>query len=273
MLSESETIYHIPLHQLAAYRHGYWILRTGEPAVLAAMLAEENPERLVAVQLWDLEADSEPLNAWASGLPVELVLGDPATEYPSLYRHSNLLDHHPVSAVVPVRPGFLKAVKVAVSLDFAVRLDIGQPDPLLIEELLATLDFYLHQPSVDQPIEFFHGTLLGFYHDQPLSLWTVLGEEPQAVRFVADDGVESGYGRLATADFAPTIEPMADFESLLDRVLATAQECRNCEFLHSCGGYFKWPLADYDCAGVKRVFGQVRTAALDLRRDIEAARA
>lgn len=273
MLSESETIYHIPLNRLSTYRHGYWILRTGEPATLAATLAEEDPERLVAVQLWNLEADSESLNPWAPGLPIELVLQDPASQYPSLYRHTNLLDHHPVLAIVPVQPGFLKAVKVAISLDFGVRLAIGQPDPALIEELLAALDFYLYQPSVDQPIEFFHGTLLGFYHDQPLSLWTLLGEEPQALRFVSADGVESGYGRLASADFALAMEPALDLDLLIDQTLATAPECRDCEFLRSCGGYFKWPVSDYDCTGIKRLFGQLRTAALDLRRDLAAARA
>lgn len=272
MLSASETTYHIPAHQLPTYRHGYWILRTREPALLAAMLAEENPERLIAVQLLDLEADSEPLNPWAPGLPIELVLQDPATQYPSLYRHTNLLDNHPILAVVPVQPGFLKAVKVAVSLDFAVRLDIGQPDPSLIEELREALHFYLYQPSVDQPIEFFHGTLLGFYHDQPLSLWTVLGEEPQTSRFVADDGAESGYGRLANTDLAHTLEPTTDLDVLIGQTLATAQECRDCEFLRSCGGYFKWPLADYDCTGIKQVFEQLRTAALELRRDLAAAR-
>lgn len=267
----SESIYDIPPHLLSARRQGFWVVRTREPASLAATLATEDLDRVAAVRLLSLEADSEALNAWAPGLPIELVMADPAGEYPLLYRHTNLLDNHPVRAVVPVRTGFLKAIKVAVSLDFAVRLEVEQPEPALIDELVATLEFYLHQPTVAQPIEFFHGALLGFYHDDPLPLWAVLDEDPRYLRHVADDGSESLYGRLAGSDRSAAVEPDAELDVWIERALATAEDCRNCEFLRSCGGYFKWPRRDYDCAGVKRLFGQLRAAAMELRCDLDAA--
>ncbi|HRD64522.1 MAG TPA: hypothetical protein PKY50_00030 [Candidatus Competibacter sp.] len=266
----NESIYSIPPHLLSAYRHGDWVVRTDEPASLPATLAAEDPERVVAVQLLALAADSEALNAWAPGLPIELVMADPASEYPLLYRHTNLLDKHPVRAVVPVRSGFLKAIKVAVSLDFAVRLELGQPEPPLIEELIAALEFYLHQPTVAQPVEFFHSMLLGFYHDDPLPLWSVLDEDPRYLRYVADDGAESLYGRLATGGDA-AVEPDTELEGWIERGLAAAEDCRSCEFLRSCGGYFKWPRRDYDCSGVKRLFGRLHAAAMELRRDLDAA--
>ncbi|MCB1778186.1 MAG: hypothetical protein KDI50_12200, partial [Candidatus Competibacteraceae bacterium] len=53
--------------------------------------------------------------------------------------------------------------------------------------------------------------------------------------------------------------------------LATHNECRNCEFLRHCGGYFKWPRRDYDCVGVKQLFSELRNAAIELRNDLEAA--
>lgn len=81
---------------------------------------------MIAIQLLALDADSEPLNAWAPGTG-ELVMRDPAAEFPLLYRHSNLLDNHPVRIVIPVTPDFGKAVKTAVALDFSVRLEPGQP--------------------------------------------------------------------------------------------------------------------------------------------------
>jgi hypothetical protein len=265
-----ESLYNIPQQQLSADRPGQWIIRANDPAALVAALAAENPERVAAVQLLSLAADSEALNAWAPGVPIELVLVDPASEYPLLYRHTNLLDNHPVRAVVPVRPGFIKAIKVAVSLDFAVRLEVEQPEPALIEELVAALEFYLRQPTVAQPIEFFHGTLLGFYHDDPLPLWITLDEDPQYLRHVADDGAESRYGRLAGSGDA-VVAPEAGLDVWIEQVLATTEDCRSCEFLRSCGGYFKWPRRDYDCAGVKRLFEQLRMAALELRRDLDTA--
>jgi hypothetical protein len=123
----NELIHNIPLHRLPDYRMRRLIVRAGEPSALVAALSAEDPTRIVAVQLLSLEADSEPMNAWMPGLPVELMMADPAAEFPLLYRHVNLLDQHPVRVVIPVRPGFANAVKVALALNFAVRLEPGQP--------------------------------------------------------------------------------------------------------------------------------------------------
>lgn len=268
----NEFIHNIPLHRLPFGSTEPIIVRTHEPAALPTALAGEDPERVVAVQLLSLQADSEPLNAWAPGLPVELVMADPAAEFPLLYRHTPLLDQHPVRAVIPVQPGFYKAVKAAVALDFPVRLDVGQPDPALIEELATVLRFYLRQSTVAQPIEYFQGALLGFYHREPAPLWAILDEDPQWLRYVADDGEESLFGRLTevTGIEVDELAPEAPLDVWIERVLATHEECRDCEFLRHCGGYFKWPRRDYDCTGVKRLFSELRDAAAELRRDLEA---
>ncbi|MCP5159920.1 MAG: hypothetical protein H6974_07680 [Gammaproteobacteria bacterium] len=266
----NELIHNIPLHHLPAGSIEKLIVRTCEPAALPTALAKEKPERVVGVQIVSLDTDSEPLNAWAPGLPVELVMVDPATEFPLLYRHTALLDQHPVRVVIPVQPGFAKAVKTAVALDFPVRLDVGQPDLTLIEELATVLEFYLHQSTVAQPIEYFQGVLLGFYQQEPVALWAVLDENPQWLRYIGDDGTESLYGRLARV--AETgLASEAGLGAWIERILAAHGECQSCEFLHHCGGYFKWPCQDYDCTGVKGLFGQLRDAAVELRRDLEAA--
>ena len=265
----NEYIYEVPVERVPAYRGQQLIVRAHEPVALATTLADEESERIVGVRLLSLAADSEPLNAWRPGLPVDLAMADPATEFPLLYRHAELLDHHPVRVIIPVRPGFAKAVKVAVALHFAVWLEPGQPDPALVEELVEVMAFYLRQPSVAEPVEFFHSALLGFYHDDPAPLWVVLDADPQCLRHVADDGAESLPGRLAGVEAA--IAADADLGEWIAQVLATADECRTCEFLASCGGYFKWPRHDYDCAGVKRLFGLLRDAAAELRRDLGSA--
>ncbi|HOW61429.1 MAG TPA: hypothetical protein P5284_02455 [Candidatus Contendobacter sp.] len=265
----NKLIYEVPIEQIPARRGQGLIVRACEPAALITALADADPECLVGVRLLSLAADSEPLNAWAPGLPVDLVMTDPGAEFPLLYRHTDLLDHHPVRVIVPVQPGFAKAVKVAVSLHFAVCLEPGQPEPVLIEELIEVMAFYLRQPTVAQPVEFFHSTLLGFYHDDPVPLWAVLDADPQCLRYVTDDGAESLPGRLA--DIEPTVAADADLGAWIEQLLATTEECRSCEFRASCGGYFKWPRHDYACGGVKRLFGLLREAAAELRRDLDSA--
>ncbi|MDG4554051.1 MAG: hypothetical protein P9E24_07370 [Candidatus Competibacter sp.] len=265
------THYNIPLRLLPAYRRERLVVRTDEPAALASALEAEDPERIVGAQIVALDTDSEPLNAWAPGLPLELILRDPVAEFPLLYRHTNLLDNHPARVIVPVAPGFGKAVKVAVSLDFAVRLEVEQPEPALIEEMAAVLEFYLHQPTVAQPIEYFHGSLRGFFHDEPASLWVLQDDDPQYLRYVTDEGVERLSRRLV--DPNANIAPDADLGEWIAQVLAVDEECQGCAFLNGCGGYFKWPRRDYDCAGVKRLFGHLRDAAAELRRDLDVGSA
>ncbi len=266
MIPMNELIYDIPVAQLPVYRGQRLIVRSREPAMLPSLLAAEDPDAIVGIRLLSLEADSEALNAWAPGLPLELVMADPAAEFPLLYRHTNLLDNHPVRVMIPACPGFGKAVKVAVALDFAVRLEVGQPEPALIEELAEVVTFYLRQPTVAQPIEYFHSVLLGFYHDDPAPLWMLLDEDPHDLRYVSDAGVESLPGRLAGIAVDLAVE--TEQGEWIERVLAAGEDCRSCEFVRSCGGYFKWPNRDYDCAGVKRLFGQLQEAAAELRRDL-----
>ncbi len=266
----NDLIYEVPVERVSANQSRRLIVRARDPAALVATLADDEVlDRTVGVRLLSLAADSEPLNAWAPGLPVDLAMTDPDTEFPLLYRHAELLDHHPVRVIIPVRPGFAKAVKVAVSLHFIVWLEPDQPEPALIEELVEVMAFYLRQPTVAQPVEFFHSVLLGFYHDDPAPLWGVLDTDPRYLRIVTDDGTESLPGRLAGAEDTAAVD--ADLGDGITQVLASAEECRNCEFLASCGGYFKWPRRDYDCVGVKRLFGLLRDAAAELRHDLDSA--
>jgi hypothetical protein len=265
----SEFVYEVLAEQVPRYPNQPLIVRTREPARLPAALATEDPESIVGARLLSVDADSEPLHAWAPGLPLELVIDDPATEFPLLYRHAHLLENHPVRVAIAVRPGFAKAVRLAVALDFAVRLEVGQPEPALIEELREVLGFYLRQPTVAQPVEFFHGALLGFFHEEPVPLWVVLDENPQYQRQVDDDGTEDLQGRLAGTGIALAAD--AGLDEWMEQALATHEDCRRCEFLEICGGYFKWPRRDYDCAGVKQLFDELREAAAELRHDLSQA--
>ena len=163
------------------------------------------------------------------GTPLEIVLTEP-TQYLELYNYTSLLEDHPVRIVIPVVAGFSKAVKLAVALNFAVKLEIRQPDGQLLKEVEEVLDLYLHRSNVRQPIDFFHTTLMSFFYNEPISVWAINEETP--------------------------VTPGAELE------------CHQCEFMNRCGGFFKVPDETYSCEGVKRIFQTLASAAEEVRNDL-----
>lgn len=234
------------------------ILRTPDPAEPPALLGPDVPAGVSYLQITDLGQDITPLADWGEGLPLDLVMADPAVELPLLYRCTVLLPRHPVRVTVPLWPGVANAVKLAVALGFAVRLTGHQPTPETVAEVRHALDGYLHNPTVAQPVEPFQSLLVAFLHDTPASLWSLLEQDPAQVRMLDGQGQPTpGQGPASVQDFR-------------DRLVAQGAECRGCEWLPVCGGYFKWPRADYPCTDVKRLFADLKAAAADLREGLAA---
>jgi hypothetical protein len=261
-------VYNIPIHLVPAYRGQAVLVRAQDPTELVHALPDADQEHLVGVQLLSLTADVDVLADWGYGVPVDLVMLSPATEFTLLYRHARLLDKHPMRVSIPALPELFKAVKVATALGFTVKLDVGQPDPAAVEALQVVLDFYLHHTSVSQPVEFFHTSLLSFYHRAPATLWTVQEEDPAAVRYVTDDGRETIARRLV--DMCVAGDLWSFVADLQQELLAEEGECGECEFLAHCGGYFKWPRKDYSCRDVKTLFHTLRDASETLRYDLNS---
>ena len=261
-------VYNIPLALIEAYRGQQIIVRFEDAARLVDALGEDDLPSLQFVQLLSLTTDVDRLANWGFGLPVDLVMRQPHTEYARLYRYARLLDKHPVRVSIAVIPGFSKAVKVATSLNFAVNLVVGQPAPDVMNELSEVLEFFLHHSSVSQPVEFFFSLLQSFYHLDTRSLWSIQEEDPAQVRFVTDDGAEVLSARLLDSRISGDLGSfVADFK----RALAAEQgECCDCEFFATCAGYFKWPQKDYSCAGVKTLFQTLKRSAAELKNDLSA---
>ena len=156
-------VYNIPAKLIDAYRGRNLIVRSASPREIVEALAHTDLARVRFIQLLSMPADTGDLEAWGQGIPIDIVLRDPAAEFASLNNYAKLRHTHPIRVTVPVVPGCSKAVKLAVSLDFAVKLETNQPDGFLIEELLEILDLYLHRANVRQPIEFFHTVLQSYY--------------------------------------------------------------------------------------------------------------
>jgi hypothetical protein len=263
----NSVVYNIPLRRLEWYQGRKVIVRTRDPAELVSVLPDKNLEDVVGVQLLSLAADPDALANWGYAIPVELVVLDPLTEFPLLYRHAKLLDKHPVRASIPAVPRFSTAVKVATALQFRVKLEVGQPDAATIEEMHAVLDFYLHASSVSQAIEFFHTTLSSFHERRPLTLWDIQEDDPACVRYVTDDGSETVVRQPLGGNVTGKLSSFV--ANLQTTQLAEHGECSRCEFFEHCGSYFKWPRKDYTCDGVKTVFRSLKDAAAELESDLK----
>ena len=265
MTQEQLCTYNVPLAFIDSYPDRPLIVRATDPAAVVQYLSPQHMSRLVALQLLDISADLQELEEWHPGLPIEVVVGDPEGEVMKLYRLCRLQRTHPVRVVLPIVPGFSKAVRVASFLQLPVKLEGAQPNATLIEELSETLDFFLHNKAVSQPIEYFSGLLTTVIHKHPVTLWDIQEEGPSLVRYVDDSGTET----LARRPFRVPDSDLKTFHfELTKRVLSPEAECSSCEFFLNCGGYFKWPNPDYSCEGIKRVFRRLRDAALELHDDL-----
>lgn len=262
----NEVVYNIPINLLAGYKGRKVIVRSYDPEEIVTVLSGEDMENLVAVQLLSMTGNIDVLGKWGYGIPVDLVMLHPQSEFPCLYRHAKLLDRHPLRVCIPVVNGFSKAVKVAASLKFFIKLEIGQPDPSLIEEIHRVLNFYVHNPSVALPIEYFHSTFLAMHHSEQTSLWEIQEDDPATLRYVTEDGKETIARRLGSGRTVD--DPETFVANLQNSLFADRVECYDCQYFKNCGGYFKWPSKTYRCDGVKTLFNTLDEAAQEMRDEI-----
>jgi len=261
--------YNIPVDLFPAHAGRCVIVRVADPSELALKLSDADLGKVQYFQILspDIEPDNiETLSAWGRDIPVDILIDDPVAQFPQLYNFAKLVDKHPIRASIAVTAGFGKAIKLALALRFAVKLEIGQPAPELIEELNEVLDLYMHGRHVSQPVEFFHSIFLSEYRQEEVSMWMVQEDDPDHFRFVTDDGFE-----MLSRRFAATGHGQADGSQGPIDITAGAPgepECTSCEFFGSCRGYFKWPESDYDCSGVKSIFRTIADAANELRENV-----
>ena len=259
-------VYNIPVNLVSAYHGQCVIVRAEHPAELIKAFSRRGTENLIGVQLLSLTTEVDLLADWGTAIPIELVMLDPGMEFPLLYRHAKLFDKHPVRVSIPVVPGFSKAVKVATSLQFVVKLELGQPDIALIEELSAVLSSYLHQSLICQPIEPFHSLLMSLYYQERATIWDIQEEDPVYFYYITKDGRETIPRRFAGGRVTASL---GSFVTDLEHELLTeGEECYECEYFERCRGYFKWPNRDFACNGVKTIFHALKEAAEELKHDL-----
>jgi hypothetical protein len=231
---------------------------------------QDSPPGLQWLQVEGLLGDGD---AWAlaaqgrSDVPLDVLLSEPAKEFSDLYRLVDVRSVRDVRVSIRASPGFLKAVRLAASLGLPIRLLPGQPSPEAVEELAAALAFYLHDPMVDAPIEFFHSALAWMRSAPTGSLWVILEENPSI--FQHHDQVNDE--RSLQRGVEPSSNEGLDFvASHLRKLVDSGAECASCPWVELCQGYFKWPESNYSCVGIKQLFGTLQAAAAEIEQDLSA---
>jgi hypothetical protein len=222
------------------------------------------------IQIEELLGDPDAWAQAASGasqVPFDVVLSDPASEFSDLYRLVDVCTMHDVRVTMPAAPGFLKAIKLAASLRLPVRVIPGQPTPEVLAELMEALEFYLHEPMVEMPVEFFHSLLATLGRSDKGSLWMILEEDPAA--FLHYDAEGRPQLPRSSGFRAIEISPEAFVEHHLKNLIDQNAECATCPWQQACRGYFKWPDPAYSCQGVKQLFLGIEAAADEIERDLE----
>ena len=201
-----------------------------------------------------------------SDIPLDLILADPSAEFSELYKLVDVSALHDVRVTIQARPGLLKAVKLAAALRFPIRLLPGQPKADVLAEIKQALDFYLHDPAVEAPVEFFHSWIARTRGAEVGSLWMILEEDPAGYLQYDIDGQTKLplSGAVGSAESLP-----AEFvENHLKSLLEQGAECATCPWQQSCRGYFKWPDRAYSCQGIKDLFSVIQGAADEMARDL-----
>jgi hypothetical protein len=248
----------------------------GEQAFVAVVRSRDELSRWLGdpvpgLQWLQVEGLLRNPDAWASAaqsapyIPIDVILSDPASEFSDLYRMVDVCAVRDVRVSMPAVPGFLKAVKLAASLRLPVRILPGQPTPEVVAELVEALEFYLHEPMVEVPVEFFHSLLAAECGADAGSLWMILEEDPAV--FLQYDN--EGKPQLPRSSELPTKVSLSVFvENHFNSLVEKGAECATCPWRQVCRGYFKWPDPAYSCVGVKRLFSLIKAAAAELGQDL-----
>lgn len=225
-----------------------------------------------ALQWIEVEGLLDDPEAWALAaqgedeVPLDVVLSEPGREFADLYRLVDVRSVRDVRVSMPAAPGFLRALRLAASLGLPVRLLPGQPSAEALEELEAALAFYLHDPMVEAPIEFFHSALAWMRGAPAGSLWSVLEEDPAI--FQRDQIRGSQRLPQTNEPYLETALPREFVPGYFARLVQQGAECVNCPWRQPCQGYFKWPKESYSCHGIKTIFMKLQNAAAEIGRDL-----
>ena len=219
-------------------------------------LAVESPG-LQWIQVENLVDESE---VWATAarkgndVAIDVIVSDPATQYAAIYRLVDVRNVRPIRVTIPVVKGFLKSLRLAVSIHLPVRLIPGQHDSEVIGELEEALEYYLHDPMVEVPVEFFHSLLSLSGGSSGPDLWVATEQDPDI--FTLPDWTSP--------------KEVGFVDQHLAQLEAAGAECVTCSWKVACRGFFKVPDPAYSCAEIIPLLDRIGQAGEEMKMDLAA---
>ncbi len=255
-------IYTVPVHLLNRYPNDELVIRIVRPEDIVALFSGDIPDNALGLSLPITVLGAFETIQDAPPIPLDIVVED-SKDFPELYKLTELVRSFPIRVTARAQLGFSKVVRLAASLNLPVKIELTPPEPRLIEELTELARYYLFQSTLNQPIEYFHSTLVGFLRADPVSLWLIQEEDPAFYQYVDDSGETRRSGLLPQLPFT---EEMRRF--IQDPQSATPDEfdeCIPCRYVSPCRGYFKLPDPTYNCDGVKSIFALLEETAAEIQ--------
>jgi hypothetical protein len=253
--------YNIPVSLVDSFRNERVVIRSKNASELVESLAEVGQDQLVYLQLLSV-GDAATLSKLSEPVRLDLVM-QAESEFSCLYRFAELGKFHPIRVTVPLSLGCTRTVKLAVSLDFPVKLHVTRLDDMLVDELTGILEYYLHHRTASQPIDFFHSVLTAFYLNQAVTVWDIQEDNPSLFRYVTESG-RIEFPRLLSTSYGPK-----DGTCFLDdykmQLFLEQGDCSACLYFSICLGYFKIPDKNFDCKGVKKLFQMIKDVSTELK--------
>ncbi len=205
-------------------------------------------QNLIGVaEIWKLAARKE------TDVALDVVIEHPEKDFADLYRLVDVSKVRDVRVTIKTKPGFFKALKLATSLALPVRLLPVNMPRKGFEELEEALEFYLHNPGVEAPVEFFHSALAFMRGNETANFWRMVEDDPTV--FERWDSVQP---------------PSDAEEQFLKYLKRPDRDCRKCRWLDLCAGYFKQWDPNASCKGILRVYDRLKDAADEMDRDLSS---
>ena len=201
-------------------------------------------------------------------------------EAAQIYTSSWMSDRFNLGVLMDIDVGLLQGVRIVTSAGVSVMLN---PDEVYdTGELLSVLHYYLHEPHLQVPVEFFHSLFNAYLNNTPVSLEEMYPESPDTFLYVDELGRISGSARLACAgEFfgevrdSLTLDTTCNaYKSLLDRrknIFLSGSACASCEHFDVCGAYLRFVEKEFDCDPFKKTFEQIKAKAREFAEDLSSS--
>ena len=192
-----------------------------------------------------------------------------------IIRHAKMLQEQKcyICPQYPVEK--VEDISLITSMGIAVDL-LYQIDHMEKAVILKILDFYLHHPSLDIPVEPFHSILVSKLKKTRLHLWNLHLMFPGGFFYVDDTGITEEPGKLINKDYLFLIDwksyefkrvkgkSQNSLKQYFEAIPKKHPECVSCEHFHFC---FSWGKYKKDtCSLWKAILDKLQDSAREIKK-------